>query len=93
MSGQGKRVLLYTASLLTAPLPLMPFEKGEREFGLALAACALVLTLGSFYLFRGELRGGMLGPLRAKLVAVSGITLLFGMVLLAGSVVYILVNL
>ena len=92
MSGRGRRVLVYTAALLGAPLPLMPFEKGTREFALAAAACGLVLSLGSFYVLRGELRLRARGLLGMKLVASSAITLLFGAALLAGSVVYLVVN-
>ena len=90
MSGRARRVLVYTASLLAAPLPVMPYEKGTREFAFALAACGLVVTLGSFYVLRGELRLRARGLLGAKLVASSLITLLFGAALLAGSVVYLL---
>ena len=93
MSGRAKRVLVYTVALLTAPLPVMPFEKGTREFALAVAACGLVLSLGSFYVLRGELRLKARGLLGAKLVATSVITLAFGAALLAGSVVYLVVNL
>ena len=85
--------MVYTVALLAAPLPLMPFEKNTRAFALALAACALVLTLASFYLLRGELRGRPLGPLGTRLATVSGVTLLCGAALLAGSVVYLFVNL
>ena len=89
MSGRAKRVLVYTASLLAAPLPVMPYEKGTREFMLALAVCGLVLALGSFYALRGELKHKALGLLGNKLVASSAITLLFGASLLVGSVVYL----
>lgn len=92
MSGRAKRVLVYTAALLGAPLPLMPFEKGTREFAMAVAACGLALSLGSFYVLRGELRLRARGLLGTKLVAASAITLLFGAGLLAGSVVYLFVN-
>ena len=89
MSGRAKRVLVLTASLLAAPLPVMPFEKGTREFALSLAACGLVLALGSLYVLRGEWRDRPLGLLGQKLVATSSILLLFGASLLAGSVIYL----
>ena len=88
MSGRGKRVLVYTASLLAAPLPVMPFERGTREFAFALIACGLALSLGSFYVVRGEWRGPR-GPLGDRLLASSLITLLFGASLFLGSVVYL----
>ena len=90
MSGRAKRVLVLTASLLAAPLPVMPFEKGTREFALALVACGFVLALGSLYVLRGELRLRARGLLGAKLLATSAILLLFGASLFVGSVVYLL---
>ena len=84
-SGRGKRVLVYTASLLTAPLPVMPYERGEPEFALAAAVCGAVLALGSFYVFRGEAGLKARGLLGAKLVAASLITLLFGLSIVAAS--------
>jgi hypothetical protein len=89
MSGRAKRVLVYTASLLLAPLPLMPFERGERGFALAVAACGAVLSLGSFYVARGELRLKARGLLGMKLLASSLITLAFGASMLLGAVVYL----
>lgn len=90
MSGRAKRVLVYTAALLTAPLPVMPWERGTHEFALSLAPCGLILALGSLYALRGELRQQARGLLGQKIVAASGITLLFGASLLVGSVVYLL---
>ena len=89
MSGRGKRVLVYTAALLLSPLPVMPFERGTREFALSLVACGAALALGSFYALRGELMGGPLGPLGMKIAAASALTLLFGASLVAGSVIYL----
>lgn len=89
MSGRGKRVLVYTASLLTAPLPVMPYVKGTREFALALIACGVILSMGSFYVARGELKLKARGLLGNKLVAASLITLLFGLGMLVGSLVYL----
>ena len=88
MSGRGKRVLVYTASLLAAPLPLMPFVPGTRESVLSLIPCGLVLSLSSLYVVMGEWRGprDLLGM---KLLASSLITLLFGLSLFLGSVVYL----
>jgi len=89
ISNRGRRVLVYTAALLLAPLPLMPFAQGTREFGWAVAACGVLLTAASYYVARGEWRLGHRGLLGNKLLAASLITLLFGMALLAGSVVYL----
>jgi hypothetical protein len=89
MSGRAKRVLIYTVTLLTAPMPVMPFARGTREYALAGAACGAVLALSSFYVARGELRLKHRGLLGNKLVAASLITLLFGVSLaLVGSVAY-----
>jgi hypothetical protein len=89
MTGRAKRVFVYTAALLSAPLPLMPWERGTRESVVALVPCGLVLALGSLYVLRGEL-GGPRGLLGNKLVAASSITLLFGASLVVGSAVYLL---
>ena len=89
VSGRARRVLVYTASLLASPLPVMPHEKGTREFALALAACGVVLSLSSLYVARGELRLKSRGLLGNKLLASSLITLVFGALLLLGSVVYL----
>ena len=67
----------------------MPFEKGTREFALAVVACGVILTFSSFYVARGELRLKSRSLLGNKLLAASLITLLFGMSMLAGSVVYL----
>ena len=93
MSGRAKRVLVYTLALLTAPLPVMPFEKGTRAFALSLVPSALFIVLVSFYILRGELGLRSRGLLGMKLVAATLITMAFGMALLAGCVVYIFVNL
>lgn len=89
ISGRAKRVLVYTASLLIAPLPLMPYVKGTREFALALVVCGAILSLGSFYVARGELKLKARGLLGNKLVAASLITLLFGIGILVGSLIYL----
>jgi hypothetical protein len=88
ISGRAKRVLVYTAALLFAPLPVMPFEKGTRQYVLAIMACGAILSLASFYVVRGELRLKARGLLGNKLLAASFITLLFGLSMLLGSVVY-----
>ena len=89
MSGRAKRVLIYTASLLTAPMPIMPYVKGTREYALAIMACGAILSLSSFYVVRGELKLKARGLLGNKLLASSLITLLFGMSMLVGSIVYL----
>ena len=90
MSGRAKRVLVYTAALLCAPMPVMPYERGTREFALALMACGAILALGSFYVARGELGREARDLLGYKLIASSLITLLFGLSLFVGSAVYLL---
>ena len=78
MSGRGKRVLVYTAALLLAPMPLMPFAGGTREFALAGVACGTALALSSLYVARGEWGLEHRGLLGTKLLAASIITLAFG---------------
>src|SRR3712207_1035775 len=55
MSGRTRRVVVYTAALLLAPLPVMPYAKGTREFAAAVAVCGAALSLASLYVARGEL--------------------------------------
>ena len=82
-------MLVYTAALLLAPLPVMPFAPGTREFAWAVAACGAALAAASYYVARGEWRLEHRGLLGNKLLAASLITLVFGMALAAGSVVYL----
>jgi hypothetical protein len=89
MSGRAKRVLVYTASLLIAPMPVMPYEKGTREFALAVMACGAILALASFYVVQGEMSLKARGLLGNKLLASSLITLLFGLSMFVGSIVYL----
>lgn len=89
IDGRGKRVLAYAAALLLAPLPVMPFAPGTRGFAWAVAACGAALAAASYYVARGEWRLKHRGPLGKKLLAASLITLLFGMALSAGAVVYL----
>lgn len=90
MSGRAKRVLVYTASLLIAPMPVMPYEKGTREYAFAVMTCGLILTLSSFYTAHGELKIKPRALLGNKLLASSIITMLFGVLLVAGSILYLL---
>lgn len=88
-SGRAKRVLIYTVALLSAPVPVMPYEKGTREFALALIICGAILTFASFYVVLCE-RGEKSRPLFAtKLLAASLITLLFGIALIVGALLYL----
>jgi hypothetical protein len=87
LSGRTRRVLIYTAALLVAPVPVMPYEKGTREYALAIMACGAILMLSSFYVLRGEWRLKQRGLLGNKLLATSLITLLFGMFTLAVSII------
>ncbi len=70
-------------------MPVMPYEKGTREYALAVMACGAILSLSSFYVVRGEMRLKHRGLLGNKLLASSLITLLFGMLMLCGSIVYL----
>ena len=90
ISDRAKRVLVYTISLLTAPMPVMPFERGTREFTLAVMACGTILTLSSFYVVQGEMRLKHRSLLGNKLLAAALITLLFGVsMMLGGFIVYL----
>lgn len=89
IDGRTKRVLVYTASLLIAPMPVMPYVKGTREYALAIVACGALLSLASFYVARGELKLKHRSLVGNKLLAVSLITLLFGMLMLVGSILYL----
>jgi hypothetical protein len=89
MSGRAKRVLVYTASLLIAPMPVMPFVMGTREYVLAIMVCGLILSLSSYYVVQGEMKLKARSLLGIKLLAASIITLLFGLSLFVGSIVYL----
>ena len=89
ISDRGRRVLVYAAALLLAPLPVMPFAKGTDEFAWAVAVCGAALAAASHYVARGEWRLKQRGLLGNKLLAASLITLAFGLALLAGSFVYL----
>jgi predicted phage tail protein len=70
-------------------MPVMPYVKGTREYALSIMACGAILTLASFYVVQGELKLKHRALLGNKLLAASFITLLFGVSLLLGSVVYL----
>ena len=89
ISARAKRVIVYTAALLIAPMPLMPFEKGTHEFVCALLVCSIILILASLYVLRGEVRLKSRSLLGNKLLATSIITLLFGLLMLVGASVYL----
>ena len=89
ISSRAKRVIVYTASLLIAPMPVMPFEKGTREYVLAIMMCSIILSLSSFYVVRGEARLKSRSLVGNKLLAASLITLVFGMLMLLGAIVYL----
>ena len=89
MSGRAKRVLVYTTTLLIAPMPVMPFVKGTREFAWAVVACGAILSVGSYYAARGEMQLKYRGLLGNKILASSLITLLCGIMMLFGSLVYL----
>jgi hypothetical protein len=89
ISGRAKRVVIYTASLLIAPLPIMPYEKGTRNFALAVLACGVIISMSSFYVVEGERRLKSRSLLNLKLLATASITLLFGLFMSIGSVVFL----
>lgn len=89
MRGRARRVLVYTATLLAAPLPVMPFARGTRPYALAAAFWGLAVALASLYVARGEWRLRHRGLLGDKLLAASLITLLFGAALFVGSLVWL----
>jgi hypothetical protein len=88
ISGRAKRVVAYTAALLIAPMPVMPYEKGTREFLLAIMAGSLILIVSSFYVARGEMRLKARPLVGNKLLASSLITLFFGILMLVAAIVY-----
>ena len=89
-SGRGRRVLIYTAALLVAPLPAMPFEWGTREFALGVLVWGAALGLASFYVARGEARLKARPLVGTKMLIASLITLLFGALMVVGSVAFLL---
>jgi hypothetical protein len=89
MTGRAKRVLVYTAALLIAPMPVMPYEKGTREFAIAVLACGIILALASLYVIRGELQISPRSLLGNKLLATSSITFLFSLLIIVGSIVWL----
>ena len=68
----------------------MPFEVGTREFAWSLVPCSIILSLGSFYVARGELRTKARDLLGMKLISASVITLLFGVFMFVGTLIYLL---
>jgi hypothetical protein len=68
----------------------MPYERGTREFALALIACGVFLTLSSFYVVDGERRLKARSLVGNKLLVASIITLLFGLTMALGSIVYLI---
>ena len=89
LSGRAKRVLVYTASLLIAPLPVMPYVRGTREYALAIAVCGTILSLSSLYVVRGEVKLKSRSLVGNKLLAASLITFVFGMLILVGSIAHL----
>jgi hypothetical protein len=88
ISGKARRVLVYTAALLIAPMPLMPFERGEREYSLALIACGIILTLGSFYVVYGEMKYKHYTLVGNRLLISALITFIFGLLLFLGALIH-----
>jgi sugar phosphate permease len=71
-------------------MPVMPYAKGTTEYALGIAACGAILTLSSFYVVRGETRLNSRSLLSIKLIVASLITLIFGLLMLVGSIVYLI---
>jgi hypothetical protein len=90
MSGRAKRVLFYTFALLASPVIAIPWKKGTPAFAVSLVLSGLFITAASFYVLRDELKPETRGLLGAKLVAATLITLVFGVGLVVGSVVYLI---
>lgn len=86
-SGRGRRVLVYTAALLLAPLPAMPFERGTREFALGVLAWGTALGLASFYAARGEARLRARSLVGTKILIASAGTLLLAAFMVVWSIV------
>ena len=70
-------------------MPIMPFEKGTREFALAVIACGVIVSLSSFYVVKGEKTLKSRSLLGNKLLAAAIITLLFGLFMTIGAIVYL----
>ena len=70
-------------------MPAMPFSRGSREFSLALMVWGAIMILSSFYLARGEFRLKSRSLLGTKLLVTSLLTLLFGVLLVVGSIVHL----
>lgn len=88
-SGRGKRVIVYTAALLLAPLPAMPFAWGTRGFALGVLVWGAALGLASLYVARGEARLKARPLVGTKMLIASVLTLLLGALLVAGSLVFL----
>lgn len=86
MTATGKRVLLYTTSLLIAPMPMMPFAIGTREGAWAMLASSAILTPVSFYCARGLLRQRYRMLWETKMLVASIGTGLLGILMAAASV-------
>lgn len=89
MSGRGKRVLVYTLTLLTAPMPVMPFERGTREFASAVIVWGTLLALSSFYTARGEMKLKARPLVGTKLLIASLFTLPLGIFLVVWAIIYL----
>ena len=68
----------------------MAYEKGTRGFALAVLACGVILSLSSFYVVAGERRLKARSLLGHKLLATASITLLFGLFMAMGSMVFLI---
>jgi hypothetical protein len=89
ISDRARRVIIYTASLLLAPLPAMPFVRGTPEYAFGLLAWGAILIPASLYVVRGELKLKARGRVGMRLLAASLLTLVLGVLLCVGSIVYL----
>jgi hypothetical protein len=91
-SSRSQRVIAYAASLLAAPLPLIPYERAEHAFVFALIATGVILASGSLYVAYGEWRLEHRSLLGNKLLVSGIITLIFALCIIGGSLLYLARN-
>ncbi len=89
LNERTKRVLVYTASLLVAPLPLMPYDKGTRAFTLALVVCSTILMLSSYYVVHRELPLKHRPLFATKMLVAAFFTLVFAIALLVAALIHL----
>ena len=88
LSGRAKRVLVYTATLLGAPVLVLPFVPGTPAYAAAGAVCGVLLSAGSAYAARGELQTRPRLLVGTKLLICALFTLLLGVSMVAVALVW-----